>query len=126
MGRVVHFEFPVDDPERAMEFFKQAFGWNVEKWGEADMEYWLVGTGDRSQMGIDGGFMRRMENGPGPVNIIHMPDLDAAIAAVEKAGGKIVRPKMDIPTIGQIAYFADTEGNVWGIIQPAEGMAQGG
>jgi len=27
MNRVVHFELPADNPERAVEFYKKAFGW---------------------------------------------------------------------------------------------------
>jgi uncharacterized protein len=122
MGRVVHFEFPVDDPDRAAKFFEQVFGWNIKQW-EGGMPYWLVGTGDRAAMGIDGGFTPRSMNPRPFVNIIHVEDIDAAIAAVEGAGGKIVQPKGAIPQIGQIAYFTDTEGNVWGMLEPdMEGM----
>ncbi len=32
MSRVVHFEIPADNPERAAAFYKQAFGWKIEKW----------------------------------------------------------------------------------------------
>lgn len=121
MGRVVHFEFPVDDPERTIEFFKHVFGWNFEKWGEAEQDYWLVMTGDRSTLGIDGGFSRRNMGMPGVVNIIQVPDIDQSIKDVEAAGGKITHPKMDIPQVGQVAYFTDTEGNAWGMIQFAKG-----
>ena len=126
MGRVVHFEFPVDDPDRAIKFFKDAFGWNIEKWGEGAMDYWLVGTGDRSQMGIDGGFSRRGQGMPGMVNIIQVDNIDQSIGAVEQAGGKITQPKMEIPKVGTVAYFTDTEGTNWGMIQYAEGAMQGG
>jgi hypothetical protein len=121
MGRVVHFEFPVDDPERAVKFFKDAFGWNIEKWGEGGQDYWLVMTGDREQMGIDGGFSRRGMGMPGMVNIIQVEDIDQAVTAVEQAGGKITHPKMEIPKVGTVAYFTDTEGTNWGMIQFAEG-----
>ena len=38
MARVVHFELPADDPERAIAFYEQAFGWKFEKW-EGPLEY---------------------------------------------------------------------------------------
>ena len=44
MPRVVHFEISADDPERVVNFYKDAFGWNINKW-EAPMDYWLVQTG---------------------------------------------------------------------------------
>ena len=31
MSRVVHFEIPADDPERAVEFYKKVFGWKIDK-----------------------------------------------------------------------------------------------
>lgn len=126
MGRVVHFEFAVDDPDRTIEFFRRVFGWTIEKWGESGEDYWLVMTGDRSTMGIDGGFMRRMKGMSGLVNVIEVQDIDKSIADVEKAGGKLVHPKMDVPKVGTAAYFTDTEGNVWGMIQFAEGAMQQG
>jgi len=31
-NRVVHFEIPSDNPEKAIAFFQTAFGWNFQKW----------------------------------------------------------------------------------------------
>ena len=36
---------------------------------------------------------------------------------VEAHGGRLVSPKFHIPTVGTIAYIADTEGNVVGLSQ---------
>ena len=58
MSRVVHFEIPADDPERAINFYEKVFGWRFEKW-EGPIEYWLVKTGPEDQPGIDGGLTRR-------------------------------------------------------------------
>jgi hypothetical protein len=38
--------------------------------------------------------------------------------AAEANGGRLVAPKFHIPTVGTIAYIADTEGNVVGLSQP--------
>ncbi len=65
-------------------------------------------------MGIDGGMMTR----PGPVtNTMAVEDLDATLAKVEQGGGVIVVPKMEIPNVGWLAYFKDTEGNIFGAMQ---------
>ena len=29
-GAVVHFEIPADDPQRAQDFYREAFGWGVD------------------------------------------------------------------------------------------------
>src|SRR5687768_10673395 len=39
-SRVVHFDIPFDEPERAAAFYREAFGWSVAKWGPAD--YWTM------------------------------------------------------------------------------------
>jgi uncharacterized protein len=32
MPRVVHFNLGVDEPERAIKFYTDVFGWKIEKW----------------------------------------------------------------------------------------------
>jgi len=44
MPRVIHFEIPASDPERASAFYKKTFDWKIEKW-PGPTEYWLVTTG---------------------------------------------------------------------------------
>jgi len=48
---------------------------------------------------------------------IDVANLDEIIRAIESNGGKLVTSKFHIPTVGTVAYFQDTEGNVAGIIQ---------
>ena len=91
MSRVTHFEIPADDPERAIRFYSDVFGWKFQKW-DGPMEYWLVETGT-GKAGIDGGMMRRQNPDASVVNTIEVDSLDAAIRAVEQKGGKIVIPK---------------------------------
>ena len=43
--------------------------------------------------------------------------MDDYAKKITDAGCEIVAPKMAIPTVGYIAYFKDTEGNVVGIYQ---------
>jgi predicted enzyme related to lactoylglutathione lyase len=115
MARVVHFEIPADEPERAVKFYESVFGWKIEKWaGPAD--YWLVTTGEASEPGIDGGIEPRSE-GDVTRNIIDVADVDEYVGKIEAAGGKVVRPKTPLPGVGWYAYCADTEGNVFGIME---------
>ena len=116
MSRVVHFEIPADDPERAIQFYEKVFNWKIEKW-EGPVEYWLITTGPEDQPGIDGGLGRRDDPAVGVENTIDVKDLDASVAEVEKHGGQVTRPKMAVPGVGWMAYFKDTEGNVFGLMQ---------
>ena len=41
MSRVVHFEISADQPDRAIRFYENTFGWQFTKW-DVPMPYWLV------------------------------------------------------------------------------------
>lgn len=112
--RIVHFEVPADNPERCMKFYGQAFGWTFSKW-DGPMEYWMVATGGGP--GIDGGLSRREFPGQTPTNVIAVPSVDESTKTVLAAGGIEVAPKMAVQGVGWAAYFKDTEGNPFGIIQ---------
>ena len=114
MPRVIHFELPADDPERAAGFYEQVFGWAVEKW-DGPIDYWLVTTGEEGMPGIDGAIARRGEGMT--ANTIDVPSVDEYVAKVVAAGGQVVVPKQQIPGVGYMAYCADTEGNVFGIME---------
>jgi predicted enzyme related to lactoylglutathione lyase len=115
MPRVVHFEISSDEPEKAIEFYKNTFGWDFRKW-EGPMEYWLIMTGDKDQPGIDGGLGRKSPENI-DVNTIDVDDVDEALKKVEANGGTEVRPKMAIPGVGYLAYFKDPDGNIFGLMK---------
>ena len=114
MPRVVHFEIPVDNPERVLKFYKDVFGWTFQKW-DGPQEYWLVTTGPNEEPGINGGIMRRRKGNAGPVNTVAVASLDKALATIEKVGGKTVVPKMSITGVGYVAYCEDPDGNIFGV-----------
>jgi predicted enzyme related to lactoylglutathione lyase len=123
MARVVHFDLPADDPERAIAFYEKALGWTFRKW-DGPMEYWLVMTGPEDEPGIDGGLAPRESPEEGLVNIIDVADVDATVSKIVAAGGTVERPKMAIPGVGWLAYCRDTEGNLFGVMKddPTAGM----
>jgi uncharacterized protein len=116
MPRPVHFEIAADNPEKAAKFYEDVFGWKIAKWN-GPVEYWTIMTGDSNQPGINGGMMRREKPFPPTTNTIDVPSVDEFVAKVQKSGGKVILPKMPIPTIGWMAYCEDTEGNLFGIMQ---------
>ena len=116
MSRVIHFEIPAAVPERAAAFYKKAFGWSFEKW-PGPTEYWMVTTGADGAPGINGGLLKKQAPTTATTNTIGVDSVDKAIDAVKSAGGKLVKPKTSIPTIGYFAYLEDTEGNLFGVMQ---------
>ena len=117
MRRVVHFELGAQEPARCAEFYKQVFGWTINKW-PGPVEYWLAVTGPDSKPGINGGIMRHQDGGPRTVNTIEVESVEEFAAKVAENGGQVVVPKMAIPGVGWQIYCLDTEGNLFGIHQP--------
>lgn len=120
MSRVVHFEFGAQEPERAAKFYREVFGWKIEKWEGGDQPYWLVTTGPDSEMGINGGILRHQDGAARTVNTIAVGSIEEAAEKVAAAGGKVVVPKMPIPGMGWLAYCMDTEGLLFGLFVPDE------
>lgn len=116
MARVMWFEVPADDPTRAAKFYNDAFGWNTEQWPGGE-EYWVLKTEKGAEAGIDGGIFRR-GNMKLVTNTIGVASVDDAVAKVIAAGGTIVQPKFSVAGMGYLAYFLDTEGNIFGLLQP--------
>ncbi len=115
MPRVIHFEIPADEPKRAVKFYAEVFGWKIDKW-EGPVDYWLAHTGEEGETGIDGAITPR-ENLKVTVNTIDVPSLDDFVQKVVEAGGKVVVPKQAVPGVGYMSYCADSEGNVFGMMQ---------
>jgi uncharacterized protein len=118
-SRVVHFEIPIDDPDRASSFYGSVFGWDVAKWGPAD--YWTMTTGEEPGIGAEGALIRRAEAPEGVLVYVGVGDVDQVLSEVRRAGGSVVTDKTPIPTMGWSARFRDTEGNLVGLFQEDSG-----
>ena len=124
MDKVVHFEIPFDNKTRAMKFYGETFGWQLQDMPE--MNYVMantVATGPDYRPtepgAINGGLFQRPKEAPGPVIYVGVSSVDEAIKKVQAAGGKIVTPKTPIPGMGAYARITDTEGNIIGLFEAA-------
>lgn len=115
-ARVIHFEISADDPERAAEFYRRVFGWEITGWG-GPVPYLLASTGPQGSPGIDGAITDRRTQHQPVVNSIGVESWDEAATAVVAAGGQVLMEKTLIPGVGYFAYCMDTEGNVFGIVE---------
>ena len=123
MRKVVHFEIPADDVERAKKFYGSSFGWELETMPMGDGEYTSVKTtavDEQTQTptdpgAINGGMFQRDERLTSPVITIDVDGIDDALKQIEDAGGSTVQPRTAIPGMGAFAYFKDSEGNVLGL-----------
>lgn len=122
MDKVVHFEIPVDDLERAKSFYGSIFGWKLDDFpGMGYTGITTVPTGEDhmpTQPGaINGGMMQRTDKVAAPVVAINVDSVDACVEKVQAGGGAVVTPKVEIAGMGYYAYVNDSEGNVIGLWQ---------
>ncbi|MGV3492808.1 MAG: VOC family protein [Ramlibacter sp.] len=126
MNPVVHFELPYDDAQRISRFYQAAFGWKTQAFDTAEGGYVLATTveedaqPDAPRGGINGGFFARSADMPGqhPSVVIGVREIQAAMRAVNEAGGQVLGEPMAIPGVGLYVAFFDTEGNRLSMLQP--------
>ena len=115
-GHVGWHELFADDVDKAMGFYAEKFGWTkAEAMDMGPMGvYQMFATGGHAV----GGMMRRPENIPQPFwnYYLTVPALDAAIAKVEKSGGKIVNGPMEVPGGAWIVQCFDPQGAFFSLV----------
>ena len=116
MPRVSYFDLSADEPERAIKFYNNVFGWKISKW-EGPFEYWLIKTGEKDEIGIDGGLAKRINPGDSVTPFINVNSVDEYLNKITSNGGEILKPKSPIPSVGYMSICKDTENNVFGIIE---------
>ena len=110
-----HFAINCDDVDRARSFYETVFGWKFQAWGPPGFFH----TQDAGAMGA---IQKRRELVPG-VRMTGLEctfgveNIDATVAAIERMGGKIVMPKVVLPTVGTLVFFQDPEGNLLGAME---------
>lgn len=117
---VAHFAINADDLDRARRFYTHAFGWRFEAWGPPG--FYMIDAGGGADQRPLGSLQGRRELVEGQritgfECTIAVPDIAAAEARVRAAGGTIILPRTVIPTVGELFFFRDTEGNVAGAMQ---------
>lgn len=136
MNPVVHFEMGYKDRERMVKFYETVFDWKTQSMGPDMGNYVVAQTAetDENRMvqtkgAINGGFYQKTDDplSQAPSVVVSVEDIQAAIKAVEAAGGKILggmdqkgehtlEPQM-IPGVGLWISVMDTEGNRFSILQ---------
>ena len=109
LDKVIFFEIPVDNSERAREFYSSTFGRKVNE--IPNMHYTQVGTVEADRMGlrgiskevgpIDGGIVeRRRELVETPVIYVNVnDDIHKAAAAIESTVGKSLNQEHRLETL---------------------------
>lgn len=113
---VAHFAINADDVERARAFYEAAFGWRFAAWGPPN--FYMIETGGPPVGSLQG----RRELVPGARTVgfectVAVDDLASALDTIRGAGGTVIMGPVTIPTVGDLAFVEDTEGNAVGVMQ---------
>ena len=106
-----YFEFSGPNPGALAHFYEEVFGW---KPAPGPFPNYISIAGDAGA-GLAGGF--RQEDKPERVLYIRVADLDAALAKVVAAGGRVLIPPTNVPGVVHFALFEDPQGNRTGLIK---------
>ena len=122
-----HFAINADDLARARRFYEKVFGWQFEPWGPPG--FYLLHTGTPQEPGIQGALQQRRELLPGQRMIgyectIGVESADTIADLAQASGGKVVMAKTIIPTVGELVWLQDPEGNVFGAMKYEEQRKQ--
>ena len=109
-GKLDYVEFPARDLKSTQVFFRRAFDWEFEDFGPDYSAF--------CGQGLDGGFYRtelhsNTQNGSALL-VFYSEDLEATLAAVEQAGGRIVKPIFDFPG-GRRFHFSEPSDNEFAV-----------
>lgn len=115
------FEIPVDNLERAMKFYGTVLEAELQK---KDMGISIMAFLPASQEGVGGAIVHVHDKNAGykpshSGSVVYLnggDDLSVPLSRVERAGGKVITPKIAIGQgFGYFAFFEDTEGNRVGL-----------
>ena len=114
-GAVTWNELTTPNPQQAMDFYRQVFGWSYEKMD--GVEYYTVSNKGRP----NGGIMPPAEGmeamPPNWAVYFSIENIDETVTRAAQLGGKVLTPVMDAGGIGRFAFIADPTGAVAGFIQ---------
>ena len=115
-----HFAINADDMKRARRFYENVFGWKFEAWGPPN--FYLITTGSPKEPGVLGALQKRRELLAGQRMIgyectVGVESADETAKVAEANGGKIVLAKTILPTVGELVFIQDPEGNVVGAMK---------
>ncbi|RMH12993.1 MAG: VOC family protein, partial [Gemmatimonadetes bacterium] len=121
MGEVSWHELHTEGWEQAWDFYATLFGWTKTE----AMDMGDMGTYQMFATGPDGVTVGGMFDKMPEVPVCHwlfyvqVPDLEAALAAVNEGGGRVLNGPMEVPGGDRVAHCVDPQGAVFALHSPA-------
>jgi len=94
------FELSTDDPETAVRFVEQAYGWEVEKTKVGNGDYWVARVCGHEVGGIRAP-LPGATGEPTWITYVTAESVDAVADKARSVGGTVVVPPTDVPGAGR-------------------------
>jgi predicted enzyme related to lactoylglutathione lyase len=108
---IVFFDIAGPDTAQLRSFYAQVFKWSIDARNAID----------KASTGLDG----TLRQDPAEkVLYIGVPDVTAALAAIEAAGGSTVAKRFEVPGVVVLGLFKDPAGNRLGLVEMLDGKAK--
>ena len=111
-GKIVHFEVPAANADRASGFYSGLFGYDIGASAMDGFDYRMFQSAEDQ----GGAIMPSETAGSGLIVYLDTDDIDASVAKVRELGGT-ADDKQPVPTHGWFAACKDTEGNSFSLWQ---------
>ena len=119
LGRPVWYELMTTDTAAADTFYTKVVGWTSAPFDGSPNPYTVIQT---QRSGSGGGLdeeARRHEHAAVLGDVCGRPQLEEAVAHIERLGGNELSPIIEVPTVGRLQMMKDPQGAAFYIIQPA-------
>lgn len=122
-GEFVWYELMTRDAAAAAWFYADVVGWHVTGPAPDGSGYREIAAGREPVGGMLELTDEMCEHGARPTwsGYVAVDDVDAALATIERLGGRTLMPPRDLPGVGRIAMPADPEGVTFYVIRTAAG-----
>ena len=120
-GDFIWYELITPHPEAAKAFYDAVVGWSIGEGAPEFNGYRMIGRSDGK---FAGGVLpltsEMQQHGARPtwLGYIHVTNVDDAVSAIERAGGRALMPAFDIPNVGRIALVTDPQGASFYVMKP--------
>jgi predicted enzyme related to lactoylglutathione lyase len=127
LGQFLWHELLTTDPAAGAGFYSKVFGWNARPWeGDADYTMLTQASGPVGGARVVGKDPLADKVGLNWLTYVGVPDLTAALAAVEAKGGRVIHPVTGLSSDGgRYAVISDPQGATIGLYEPGAGMSSG-
>jgi uncharacterized protein len=119
-GDWVWYELMTSDAAGAQSFYGPLLSWKIASPASDGFDYREIQAADD---GFVGGILQitpeMVGAQPGWVGYIAVDDVDASVASIEKAGGRLCMPARDMPGVGRFAMVFDPQGALFYVMKSA-------